>query len=174
MGGNKTDDDRGDRSKYITSFGTPSSSPGKRSGADGKEPEEGNSSRFKTPEKGKFAFLGGIGFGIIAIIFLFFMERSLEVVGLAFVGMILLGTKAFLLVYPRVAVVSTTSLNVKSYFFTAIFLMAWIAFMWWAFSYMADSPDLGSDYNIEWIKIVILSILTAISMFFLTMTMTRR
>jgi hypothetical protein len=124
--------------------------------------------------KGRYAFAGGIGFGIIAIFFIYIIPRDMQVMGITLTAMALLGVKAVLLVYPKVAVISTTSLTVKSYFLTAIFLMSWVIFMAWSFSFLADNPDLTDDHVILWIEIVALSILTAVSMFFLTMTMTRR
>ena len=116
--------------------------------------------------------MGGIGFGIIAIIFIFFLDKSGLVISLALIGMGLLGAKAFVLSYPKIAVVTTTSTTVKSYFLTAVFLMAWIIFIAWAFQYM-DKQNVDS-YNITWIKIVVVSILSAISVFFLSMTNAKR
>jgi hypothetical protein len=50
--------------------------------------------------------------------------------------------------------------------------MAWIIFIAWAPQYMDDRNI--DDFNIAWIKIVAVSILSAISMFFLSMTNAKR
>ena len=121
-----------------------------------------------------YAFIGAIGIGIIAILFIFVVPHSLTVIGLAAVGMVLLGLKAVFLMYPRIAVMSTTSLNVKTYFLTGIFIMAWIIYMAWAFRYMNNNGDIIDNHVVVWIEIVGLSILTAVSTSFLMLTMAKR
>jgi len=129
---------------------------------------------IESSEKGKYAFIGGIGFGIIAIIFIFFLiEKPLVVNGCAVIGMGLLGAKAFMLSYPKIAVVTTTSTTVKSYFLTAVFLMAWIIFISWSMRYLIDE-DLGGSNGINLIMIATVSILSAVSVFFLSMTKAKR
>jgi hypothetical protein len=136
--------------------------------------EKSTSSHLDTSQKGKYAFIGGIGLGIIVLLFIYFIPHSGQMIGLSIIAMALLGAKAFLLVYPRIVTLQTTSVTVKSYFLTAILIMAWVIYMAWVFQYMADNPDIIEDNVQQWVKMVVLSILTAVSMFFLSMTMARR
>ena len=125
-------------------------------------------------QKGIYAFIGAIGIGVIAILFIFIVPNSITFIGLASIGMFLLGFKAVFLMYPRIAVLSTTSLNVKTYFLTGIFIMAWIIFMAWAFRFMDGHSDFADNNIVAWVEIVGLSILTAVSVSFLMLTMAKR
>jgi hypothetical protein len=165
--------DKSTQGKFITAFSDSGEGSAKSSTSVSSQ-EPSGSTTSESHNKGIYAFIGGIGFGIIALIFIFITPNSFEVIGLSLIGMILLGIKAILLVYPKIAVLSHTSLTVRSYFLTAIFLMAWIIYMAWVPQYLTDLPDLGNDVATIWIEMVVLSILTAVSMFFLAMTMTRR
>jgi hypothetical protein len=52
--------------------------------------------------------------------------------------------------------------------------MAWIIYIAWAYSYLENNPDVADDRIIQYIEIVVLSILSAVTIFFLSLTMARR
>ena len=167
------DDDNGTSSgKFITTFSDSGKKNRAGSGKSGGDPE--GTSFLDSSAKGKYALVSALGFGLIALIFIFFLNHNVQVIGLTLVAMGLLGAKAFFLAYPKVAPVGGTSTVVKSYFLTGIFLMAWIIFTAWAFQYLVDADDITDDYRIDLGLIVALSILTLVSVFFITMTRARR
>lgn len=172
--GTKDNDDNDTSSgKFITTF----SDSGKKQARtpDNDRSSGSTTSKFiESSEKGKYALISAIGFGLIALIFFFIIPNRMEIIGLSLVAMALLGAKAFFLAYPKISLVRSTNTIVKSYFLTGIFIMAWIIFMGWSLQYLTNAEDITDNATVDFINMVGLSALSAVSVFFITMTKARR
>jgi hypothetical protein len=173
--GESTRDDDNDSSsgKFITTFSDSGKKP--KRAADDESSDGSTGSKFiESSEKGRYALISALGFGIIALIFFFIIPNRWEIIVLSLVAMAFLGAKAFFLAYPKISLVRSTNTIVKSYFLTGIFIMAWIIFMGWSFQYLMDAEDVTDNATLDFINMVGLSILSSVSVFFITMTKARR
>ncbi|UCE08043.1 MAG: FUSC family protein, partial [bacterium] len=86
----KTDKSSPSEGKFITSFDD-SSDQSKIFESKKSSNNETSSRSLDTAEKGKYAFIGGIGFGVIALLFIYVIPHSWQFIGMVILAMALLG-----------------------------------------------------------------------------------